>query len=108
MALNAPKPVLDYYEAKNRHDLDAMIAPFAEDAAVRDEGKTYEGRAAIRAWMEETTRKYAVTVEPETADREGGDLVVRAMVSGNFPGSPARLAYRFQLRGDEISGLSIG
>lgn len=108
MTIDAPKPVLDYYTAKNRHDLDAMIAPFAEDAVVSDENKTYEGRAAILAWMAETTRKYAVTVEPEKADEEGGDLVVSAMVSGNFPGSPARLAYRFRLRGDEIAGLSIG
>lgn len=108
MAIDAPQPVLDYYLAKNRHDLDGMIAPFAKDAAVRDEGKTYEGRAAIRAWMEETTRKYAVTVEPETAEKEGGELIVRAMVSGNFPGSPARLAYRFTMRGNEIAGLSIG
>lgn len=108
MAVNAPKSILDYYEAKNRHDLDGMIAPFAADAVVYDEKKTYEGRAAIRAWMEETTRKYAVTVEPETADDEGEALAVRAMVSGNFPGSPARLTYRFRLRGNEIAGLSIG
>lgn len=108
MAIDAPKPVLDYYAAKNRHDIDAMIAPFAKDAVVKDEGETHTGRDAIRAWMEETTRKYAVTVEPETADEKDGELVVRAMVSGNFPGSPARLAYRFRVRGPEIAGLSIG
>ena len=109
MSLNAPKPITDYYEAKNRHDIDAMLAPFAVEAAVKDEGKTYVGHAAIRGWMEETTRKYSVTVEPETIDDEDGERqVVRALVSGNFPGSPARLTYRFILRSDKIIGLEIG
>ncbi|HPE30254.1 MAG TPA: nuclear transport factor 2 family protein [Parvularculaceae bacterium] len=108
MSLNAPKPIMDYYEAKNRHDIDAMLASFAAEAAVKDEGKTYVGHAAIRGWMEETTRKYSVTVEPETIDEDGERQVVRALVSGNFPGSPARLTYRFILRSDKIIGLGIG
>ena len=108
MSLNAPKPITDYYEAKNRHDVDAMLAPFAAEAAVKDEGKTYVGHAAIRAWMEDTTHKYRVTVEPETIDEDGERLVVRALVSGNFPGSPARLTYWFTVRAGKIAGLEIG
>jgi hypothetical protein len=56
-----PPPLAAYYEAKNRHDTDAMLAPFAEDAVVRDEGQEHRGRAAIRTWMEHTIRKYRVT-----------------------------------------------
>ena len=108
MTIAAPQPILDYYAAKNRHDIDAMLAPFAEDAVVVDEKQTYEGRAAIRGWMEETTRKYRVTSEPEEITEEDGRHVVAAKVSGDFPGSPVRLSYRFVLKADEITGLEIG
>jgi hypothetical protein len=37
-----------------------------------------------------------------------GKTVVRARVSGNFPGSPAMLTFTFGLTGDRISELEIG
>jgi hypothetical protein len=59
--------------------------------------------------MEETTRKYKVTATPEDVSKEDGDrIVVRALVAGNFPGSPAHLTYRFALAGDRIARLEIG
>lgn len=108
MSLDLPAPVSAYYAAKNAHDIDAMLAPFAADAQVRDEGEDHRGRAAIRAWMEATTRKYKVTSTPEEASKDGDKVVVRALVAGNFPGSPAHLTYRFKLAGDRIAGLEIG
>ncbi len=108
MTIDAPQPILDYYAAKNRHDIDGMLAPFAANAVVVDEKKTYEGRAAIRAWMEETTRKYRVTSEPEALEKKDGQHVVTAKVSGNFPGSPVRLSFRFALAEAQIAGLEIG
>lgn len=107
MTFRSPKPISDYYDAQNRHDIDAMLAPFAEDAVVIDEGQTMKGRAAVRAWMEETSRKFAVTITPETLDESGGKTIVRALVTGNFPGSPIHLTYHFTLRADEITGLEI-
>lgn len=108
MSLDLPAPVSAYYAAKNVHNIDAMLAPFAEDAHVRDEGEDHRGHPAIRAWMEQTTRKYRVTARPEEAAKEGNSLVVRALVSGNFPGSPAHLTYRFTLDGERIARLEIG
>jgi len=108
MTIILPAPVAGYFAAKNRHDVDGMLAPFAAAAVVRDEGRAHEGRAAIRAWMEETTKKYRVTVVPEAAAEEGGRLVVTGLVSGDFPGSPARLTYRFALADGAIAGLEIG
>lgn len=108
MSLDLPTPIDAYYTAKNAHDLDAMLAPFAEDAHVRDEGEDHRGRGAIRAWMENTTRKYRVTATPEEASRDGEQHIVRALVAGNFPGSPAYLTYRFRLAGDRIAQLEIG
>ena len=103
-----PRPIAVYYAAKNRHDIDAMLAPFAENAVVKDEGELHAGRTAIRAWMDHTTAKYRVTVEVIDAAETAGQTVVTARVSGSFPGSPIELTYRFTLAGDAITGLEIG
>jgi ketosteroid isomerase-like protein len=76
MNLEQPAPISAYFAAKNVHDIDAMLAPFAADAEVRDEGENHVGHTAIRAWMEHTTRKYKVTSTPEEATKDG-DKVAR-------------------------------
>lgn len=108
MTIPLPVPLTNYFAAKNRHDIEAMLAPFAQDAVVRDEGKTHSGRAQIGAWMIDTTKKYRVTVEPVDASSAGDTWKVAALVSGNFPGSPATLHYRFTLADDQIAKLEIG
>jgi hypothetical protein len=108
MSLDLPAPVPTYFAAKNTHDIDAMLAQFASDAHVQDEGKDYRGSDAIRGWIARTTAKYAVTVEPEIVSTEAELTIVRALVSGNFPGSPAHLTYRFTLADARIAKLSIG
>jgi hypothetical protein len=45
-----PKLIAAYFAATNRHDIDAMLVPFAEDATVKER----DGLAAVREWMEET------------------------------------------------------
>lgn len=107
MGLNLPQPIAAYYAAKNAHDIDAMLACFDERAAVTDEGMVHEGRAAIRAWMEDTTRRYRVSVAPECVERASDSVVVTALVSGNFPNSPAHLNYRFKLSNAAVSSLEI-
>lgn len=108
MTVPLPSPLARYFAASNRHDIDAMLAPFAPGAEVRDEGATHVGTAAIRDWMEHTTAKYRVTSEVIDLATKADTLVVTARVSGNFPGSPANLTYRFTLKGDAIGSLSIG
>ena len=108
MTANLPQPLANYFAAKNRHDIDAMLAPFASDATVKDEGKTHRGLAAIRGWMEATTRKYRVSVEVADVTVNGDKWRIAGIVSGNFPGSPATLHYVFTLAGDRIMRLEIG
>lgn len=107
MVATLPAPLAAYFTAKNRHDIDAMLAPFLEDAVVEDESQTRRGRAAIRKWMEETTRKYRVTVEVADVAEADATTIVTGLVAGNFPGSPARLRYTFTLDGDKIAQLAI-
>ena len=108
MTVKLPQPLTDYFAAKNRHDVDAMLIPFASDATVKDEGETCRGSAAIRGWMEATTSKYRVTVEVADATANGDAWRVAGLVSGNFPGSPATLHYNFTLADQGITRLEIG
>jgi ketosteroid isomerase-like protein len=103
-----PKLLAEYFAAANADDSDRVAACFAEDAIVRDEGGEYHGRAAIRGWAEEVRRKYhfhadAIAVE-EAADR----TIVTAHLTGDFPGNPVDLRYRFKLTGAQIISLQIG
>lgn len=108
MTIQLPAPVTAYFLATNRHDIDSMLVPFAAEAVVQDEGEKHVGHVAIRAWMIETTQKYRATVEPRESEGSNGKTTVAGLVSGNFPGSPARLRYGFTLSSDSISRLEIG
>jgi uncharacterized protein (TIGR02246 family) len=107
MSKQLPLPLATYYEAKNQHDINGMLAPFAEDAVVKDEGQEHHGRAAIRSWMEHTTRKYRVTIDVKQIESVDDRLIVSGLVSGDFPGSPATLRYAFTLSGSKIARLEI-
>ena len=92
--------ILDrYFEAQNAHDVEAMVACFAADAAVRDEGRDLVGTDAIRSWKEETSAKYGITAEPLKSTTEGDRTVVVVKVSGTFEGSPTNLTYCFGFSG---------
>jgi hypothetical protein len=39
--------VVNYFAATNAHDAAAMIAPFAEDSVVEDEGRQHNGLGPI-------------------------------------------------------------
>ena len=108
MDAKLPRPLADYFAATNTHDVAAMSAPFAEDAVVKDEGREHRGLDAIRAWMKETIRKYAVRVDPIDVREAEGSALVTARVSGTFPGSPITLRYQFVLDGDTVSRMEIG
>jgi ketosteroid isomerase-like protein len=96
-----------YFAAMNRQDVNAMLEAFASDAVVKDEGETRRGRAAVRAWIEDTTRKYSPSFEVGEVLDEGASTVVLGDVSGAFPGSPIRLRYAFTLDSARISRLEI-
>ncbi len=108
MTIQLPAPVTAYFLATNRHDIDSMLVPFAADAIVQDEHEKHVGHVAISAWMVETTRKYRVTVEPQESEEFNGRTTVAGLVSGDFPGSPAKLRFSFTLSSAGIYRLEIG
>ena len=108
MKADLPEILGGYFAAQNRDDIDAMVACFAADAAVRDEGRDIVGRDAIRAWKKETSAKYRISAEPIECHVEDDRTIVLVKVSGTFDGSPANLAYRFGFSGDgRIGALEI-
>jgi hypothetical protein len=107
MAIHLPAPIDTYFASENARDTEGVDRCFAVDAIVRDEGRTIEGIAAIRAWRIETGRKYQHTVEPLSVIERDGKTVVTARLSGNFPGSPVILDHIFEFDGDRIVSLEI-
>ena len=101
--------ILDrYFKAQNAHDIDAVVACFAPDAVVCDEGHTHNGADAIRAWKTDTSAKYRITATPLQNRNEGDKTIVVVKVAGTFPGSPANLTYRFGFAADgRIGALEV-
>src|SRR6188768_4433512 len=97
MPMDLPKPIADYVEANARLDVDGMLKPFQRDAVFIDNGKQFEGQAAIRQLFEEEVIPVKAIFTPDTVREEGGDVVVEGPAYGDFPGSPLRFTYRFTL-----------
>jgi hypothetical protein len=104
MSLDLPGILDRYFKAQNAHDIDAMVACFAPDAAVRDEGREYIGTEAIRAWKLDTSARYRIAAEPIERRSEGDRTVVVVKVSGTFDGSPVNLTYCFGFSADRRIG----
>jgi ketosteroid isomerase-like protein len=106
MTLNLPKPVAAYFTA-DKADSEAVCRCFTDDAVVKDEGHTYNGRPAIKKWKEEASAKYEYTSEPVAYEQKDGKFVVTCHLTGNFPGSPTNLRFFFRIDGDKIALLEI-
>jgi hypothetical protein len=106
MTLNLPRPVADYFIA-DEADGDAVSRCFVDDAVVKDEGHTYNGRAAIKKWKEDASAKYEYTSEPLACEQQDGKIVVTCRLTGNFPGSPVDLRFYFELAGEKIASLEV-
>jgi hypothetical protein len=107
MSVDLPTPIAIYIDAENRGDTQALAQCFAEDAVVRDEGKTIEGLAAIKQWKAETRKKYQHTIEPLASAQKDGKTIVTNRLTGNFSGSPIEVEFVFELDGDKIASLEI-
>ncbi|WP_374283095.1 nuclear transport factor 2 family protein [Novosphingobium sp.] len=107
MSMDLPKPITDYVEANARLDIDGMLKPFQRDAVFIDNGKHFEGKAAIRQLFEKEVIPVKAIFTPDTAREEGGRFVVEGPAHGNFPGSPLRFIYRFTLSDGAIETLEV-
>jgi hypothetical protein len=107
MTVHLPPPIDLYVEIENSGDVEALSKCFAHNATVRDEGHTYEGLAAIKEWKAETKQKYNHTIAPLEVAHRDGKTVLKARLTGNFPGSPLTLEFSFVLSDAKIVSLEI-
>jgi hypothetical protein len=100
-----PEPIAAYFAAE--HNPEALAHCFRAQAVMKDDGHTYTGVNEIKAFMAAASAKYSATSVPFALERQDGFQVVRARVTGNFPGSPIDLSYRFRLERGLIASLEI-
>lgn len=72
-----------------------------------DEHREHRGRTAITRWKTEASAKYHYTSTPMAVAVTGSEVMVTARLTGDFPGSPIDLQYRFVLEDDKIARLEI-
>ncbi len=109
MAEDTPTVVVQYLKAADTGDTAGLVACFAEDGEVHDEGATYRGRTEITRWRDEALSQWTYTTTllgAEPVSESAFRVTVR--VEGNFPGGTADLGYDFVLADGLISDLRIG
>jgi len=104
--LDLPAPVAAYFVADTT-GAEAVAECFTEGAVVIDERQEYRGRTAIAQWKAEASAKFRYTVDQLGAHVSGDQTTVTGRVTGDFPGSPVDLQYRFTLEDDKIARLEI-
>lgn len=107
MKLNLPAVVQKYIESSNDSDLLRFISCFSQSALVYDERHHHTGHQEIELWFKQTRSKYQFKSEPIDVRESDGQLIMRAKVTGTFPGSPATLSYSFKITNDLIQELQI-
>lgn len=107
MNTNLPFPITAYVEANARLDTEGMLAPFAPGAVVHDEGAELVGHDAIRAWIQSAIVGTQAIFTPDGWRQEDGYTFVEGPAAGDFPGSPIRFVFRFEVRDGAIASLEV-
>jgi hypothetical protein len=107
MLLNVPPVVAEYLSAERAKDASRLSLCFAENGVVHDEGQDRCGREAIQQWKEDVDAKYRYVSTPLAASVDKDTVIVRARLTGEFPGSPLEVNQVFKLDGGKIVSLEI-
>ena len=84
MSMDLPKPIADYVEANARLDIDGMLKPFLSDAVFIDNGKRFEGQAAIRKLLDDEVVPVKAIFTPDKIREEDGQVVVEGGHDGRL------------------------
>ncbi|MGV3611610.1 MAG: nuclear transport factor 2 family protein [Fluviicola sp.] len=103
--MNLPTVITNLVTAQNNFDSLAYSNCFSQNAVVFDEGHTHTGRKEIEHWIADANERYKATMKPVSFDET--ESLLKAEVSGDFPGSPLVLSYQLDIRNGEIQSLKI-
>ena len=104
--MNLPNVVTELIKAQNNFDSTAYAHCFTERAVVFDEGKTHNGRKEIEYWIEKANKEYQATMKP--LEYSENEHILKAEISGTFPGSPITMTYHYEFEDGLIRSLKIG
>jgi hypothetical protein len=107
MNIELPKAITAYLAAEAAKDPETQSKWFTEEALVHDEGHDYFGPDEISRWKRDAQAKYDYRLEPLGASVRGNIVHLPVRLTGNFPGSPVELDYRFVLENEKIASLTI-
>ena len=107
MSAALPRLIQNYVDASNAHEVQSILACFADDATVHDENTTHRGKIDIERWLRTTIEKYKFQFKPLSAEARDNETIVAVQVSGTFPGSPITLDYHFTIAHEKIASLII-
>ncbi|MEU3914579.1 nuclear transport factor 2 family protein [Streptomyces sp. NPDC029721] len=103
-----PAVITRYLTAHRAHDTATAVTTFTDDATVIDDGKIYQGSAAIERWLDRSATEFTYTIHLTNAQQtDMARYIATHHLEGNFPGGAIDLRYRFTLRGDLIEHLAI-
>lgn len=105
--MNLPNVIARLIATQNSFDSVAYAQCFSETAVVVDEGKTHQGRPAIEEWIADSNERYRATMKPVDFEEKESESVLKAEVSGNFPGSPLVLSYHLVIADELIQSLKV-
>jgi hypothetical protein len=105
--MELPKVLIDLVAAQASYNSVAYAKCFTETAVVYDEGKMHNGRKEIEKWISDANKNYKSIMKPISFEKNEDQSILKAEVSGNFPGSPIVLSYRLNIIGNQIQFLKI-
>jgi ketosteroid isomerase-like protein len=103
--MNLPNVIVALTKAQNSFDSTAYANCFTENATVFDEGKNHIGKTEIQQWITKANEEYQAVMKP--VEYSAKEEVLKAEVSGNFPGSPIVLSYHFTFQNELVESLKI-
>jgi len=103
--MNLPKVIVNLIKAQDDFDSVAYANCFSEAATVFDEGKTHRGRTEIQQWIRKANEDFKTIMKP--LEYSATEQVLKADISGEFPGSPVVLSYHFEIADEQIRALKI-
>ncbi|HZZ74841.1 MAG TPA: nuclear transport factor 2 family protein [Puia sp.] len=102
------KTVAKFISANNNRDKIKLIALFARDAVVFDEGNQYKGIDEIKFWRKKINAGWNITMEIVGITPIQDGNIIDVLCTADFLSSPAIVRYHFILKNKLIAYLKIG
>uniref|UniRef100_F4C6D5 Nuclear transport factor 2 family protein n=1 Tax=Sphingobacterium sp. (strain 21) TaxID=743722 RepID=F4C6D5_SPHS2 len=102
-----PKVIENLVKAQNDLDSSGYANCFSEAAVVFDEGRKRIGRNEITQWITKANESYKTVMKPISFEEKETESILKAEISGTFPGSPFVLLYHLQITDGLITSLNI-